>query len=109
MGQTFIGKCLNVSANQILIETYTVEPIREAATTSIPVSHYSGPLTYRTIPTTIQVGTKEVPGIKRVVCNYPSDLNPAVGEKLSFRAMKTGTINGCSHKLSATSQDQKIG
>jgi hypothetical protein len=91
--QSFNGKCLNVSTNQILIETYTVEPIEEATTASIPERNYLGQITgHRTVPRTIQVGTKEVPGIKRVVCNYPLNLNPAVGQKLSFRAMQNGTI-----------------
>jgi len=86
------GAVLNVSTNGIALSTFTTEPVYEASTRSIESHNYLGQVTSsRIVPTTVQVGTKEVPGRKIIIRNYPAELYPAVGQKISFRAMRIGT------------------
>ena len=90
----FQGECLKVLPNGILIQTFTTEPVYEASTRSIDSHNYLGQVTSsRIVPTTVQTGTKEVPSLKFFLCNYPTNKNPADGETISFRALRTGTID----------------
>lgn len=80
------------STNLLVVQTFTMEPIYEAATRSIETRNYLGHVTSsRIVPTTVEVGTKKVPGMKYMVRNYSPTLNPAAGRTISFRAMKVGT------------------
>jgi len=88
------GKFLKVSTNGIVVQMFTTEPVYQAATTSRETHNSWGGISgYRTVPTTVQVDTKEVPDVKCCLRNYPKTLSPAVGQKAFFWAMKTGTTN----------------
>ncbi|HUZ06562.1 MAG TPA: hypothetical protein VMV89_03655 [Candidatus Paceibacterota bacterium] len=92
--KNYQGECLKVLTNGILVQTFTIEPVFEATTTSRPIENYMGGITgYRQVPTTVQTGTKEVPSLKFFLRNYPANKNPADGETISFRALRTGTID----------------
>ncbi len=92
--QKIEGKCLKVLPAGLLIQGYTNEPVFESSTRSIPSHNYLGRVTSsRIVPTTIQVGTREIPTLKCFLNNYPKHLSPAAGQKISFRALRTGTID----------------
>ena len=89
----FQAEVLTTSTNGLLVQTFTLKPIYQASTTSIPTHDYLGQIIgYRTVPTKVQVDTEKIPDLKFFVRNYPPDLVPTVGQEISFRAMQVGTI-----------------
>jgi hypothetical protein len=88
----FQGECLEIATNTIIISTFTMEPIYQAATTTeyVPTGEFS-PDKPVLVATKIKVGENKVLGRKIVLQNYPANLYAAVGETISFRAMKVGT------------------
>lgn len=90
----FQADVMDVSTNGLLLQTFTMKPVYEASTTSIPTHDFMGSITgYRTVPTTVQVATQKIPDLKFFLRNYPPGLIPAVGQEISFRAMQVGTID----------------
>jgi hypothetical protein len=86
------GDVLNVSTNAMALSTFTMEPIYEATTKTgyVPTGEFS-PDREVLVPTKVEVGKKQVPGKKIVLRNYPKELYPAVGQSITFRAMRVGT------------------
>jgi hypothetical protein len=92
--QTLYGDILKVSTNEMVVSTFTTEPVYEAATTSREVDNYMGGIAgYREVPTQVQTGDKKVYGAKIIVRNCPENLEPAVGETIQLRVMRVGTTN----------------
>src|ERR1035437_7739479 len=88
------GDIFKVSTNQIVISTFTVEPVYGASTRSIPTRNYLGQvISSRTVPTQVQVGTEKVPDKKFILRNYPESLSPTVGQAVYFTAMRVGTLD----------------
>lgn len=89
---TLQGDILNVSTKGVILSLYRMEPIYEAATTSREVDNYMGGIAgYRQVATQVYVGDKKVPYRKIILRNYPANLQPAVSQEISFRAMQIGT------------------
>lgn len=90
----FQGEVLNVSTNQIVISTFTMEPIYQAATTTkyVPTGEFS-PDKPVLAATKVKVGEHKVQGRQIVLRNYPANFYAAVGKTISFRAMLVGTAN----------------
>jgi len=85
---------VTVLDNGLVIETFKMQPVYQAATTSTETHNYWGGITgYRPVVTQVYVGDKKVPGRTVILCNYPGNLDPAVGQEISFRAMRIGTTN----------------
>ncbi|HXR47413.1 MAG TPA: hypothetical protein VN784_08215 [Candidatus Limnocylindrales bacterium] len=92
--QTLYGDILKVSTNELVVSTFTMEPVYEAATTSREVDNYMGGIGgYRQVPTQLQTGEKKVYGAKIIVLDCPENLNPAVAETIQLRVMRVGTTN----------------
>jgi len=90
----FQGECLEIETNAIVISTFTMEPIYQAATTTeyVPTGEFS-PDKPVLVATKIKVGENKVLGRKIILQNYPANLYAAIGEPISFRAIKIGTSN----------------
>ena len=90
--KTMDGDFLKVSTNGIVLSTFTMEPIYEAATTTeyVPTGQWSRDKPVL-VAKQIRVGDKKVPDKKIILLNYPANLYPAVGQTISFRAMRIGT------------------
>ena len=89
----FQGECLKVLTNGLAISTFTMETIYQAATTT-EFRHRGFDATPGTpvlVATQVPVGERKVPGRKIILRNYPAELFPAVGQSITFRAMKVGT------------------
>lgn len=92
--KTMYGDILKVSTNELVVSTFTMEPVYEAATASRPVHNFMGGIAgYRQVPTQIQTGEKKVRGVKIIVRDFPANLAPAVGETARLRVMRVGTTN----------------
>jgi hypothetical protein len=92
------GDILKVSTKGIIVSTFTMEPIYQAATVTErmhPERDYLHASDARNdehlVATKVQVGEKKVPGSKIILRNYPANLSPAIGQPISFRAMQVGT------------------
>ncbi|MGN6556300.1 MAG: hypothetical protein ACTHLW_21525 [Verrucomicrobiota bacterium] len=88
---TFSGDCLKVLSNAVLVQTFTLKPIYQAATrTEIrndTVNSFRANVPYKQ-----HVGDEKELGPIVVIENYPvSKTGPAVGQELNGRAMKIGT------------------
>ena len=89
----FQADVLTASTNGLLVQTFTMDPIYGAATTTkyVPTGEFS-PDKPVLVATKVQIGEKKAPGGKIVLRNYPPDRAPTVGQEISFRAMQVGTI-----------------
>lgn len=86
------GDILNISTSGVILSLYRMEPIYEAVTTSRATHNYMGGVTgYRAVATQVEVGKEKVPYRKIILRNYPANLQPAVSQGISFRAMRIGT------------------
>jgi len=80
--------------DSIVVNTFTMQPVYEASTTSREVDNYMGGVVgYRQVPTRVYVGDDKVSGRTIILRNYPSNLSPAVGQEISFHAIRVGTTN----------------
>jgi hypothetical protein len=88
------GDILSVSPNWIVISTFTMKPIYQAATTSREVDNYWGGIAgYRNVTTQVHVGDEKMPGQTILLKNYPDNLQAAVGQTIPFKALRTGTAD----------------
>ena len=84
---------MKVSTNELLVQTFILEPVYEASTKTVLRHNYLGQAYPMTVPVTVCVGTNKVEGMEFVLRNYPAQFAPAIAQTISFRAMKVGTIN----------------
>jgi len=88
----FQGDILKVLTDEIVVSTFTMEPVYKTEPVKIPIYNNLGVTTgYRLVRTQVQTGEKKVRGRKIVLSHYPANLAPAVGQTVSFRAMRVGT------------------
>lgn len=87
------GRCDEISPAFMLVDTFTMEPVTQAVTER-HMNFAMGTPTggYHDETHVVQIGEKETQGPKIILLNY-SPSNPALGEKLSFRAIQMGTTN----------------
>jgi hypothetical protein len=90
----FQGDCLKVSSKEIIISTFTMEPVYQMGTTTRFVPGVPGaPGRHEVDSKKFIVGENKVPGRKIILRNYPAELFPAVGQTITFRAMLVGTFD----------------
>lgn len=89
----FSGNCLSVSPKEIVVSTFTMKPIYEAVATTKIVHRGMFDLhgEPRLVSEKVKVDDEKIAGRKIILRNYPSKLLPAVGQELSFMAMRVGT------------------
>lgn len=91
----FQGDILNVSKNRIVLSTFTIEKKQQAVVVRrLKANSYmttDESKKYHDVTEMVDVGEEKVPGRKIILRNYPTNLDPAVGQTISFRAMRVGT------------------
>jgi hypothetical protein len=98
--RSFNGKCLQVLTNGILIQTYTNEQTFETVTISRSVPDLMrGGVRTVTSPEKIPTDIKQVPEMKLILQNYPTNPKPTVFLSIPFRAFRVGTTDFNGEKL----------
>jgi hypothetical protein len=89
----FQADCLRVSTKELLLSTFTMNPVYDVVATTKIVHRgiYDDIGEPRLVPEQVKVGDQKVSGKKIILQNYPPELFPAVGQVLNFRAMRIGT------------------
>jgi hypothetical protein len=90
------GDVLKVLTNGLVLSTFTIEKKQQAVVVRrLKANSYmttDESKKYHDVTEMVDVGEEKVPGRKIILRNYPTNLDPAVGQTISFWATKVGTI-----------------
>jgi hypothetical protein len=86
----FYGDILQIATNELIISTFTQEPIYQAVTVEGDDGIHIHP---QLMSKNVVVGHKKVTGRKIILVHYSEDQGLATGQTIEFRAMRVGTKN----------------
>ena len=82
-----------IDGNRLVLATFTMEPVYQAASTSREVDNYWGGVAgYRTVATRVCIGQTKTAGSIIILINRQIE-GLTIGQTLWFNAMRKGTTN----------------